>query len=128
VRRLLGLALLLYIPHLAEEAFLGMHDDPIIRAALEPILTLSPRHAVYLMFQLMLLVTLVSTLLFASGVRGQTLVMSVLGIALLAESHHLIRACLTLHYNPGLLTSLPMPLFGIRVLRTLISQPETSLS
>lgn len=33
MRRLLGLALVLYLPHLAEEALLGMHDDPIIRAA-----------------------------------------------------------------------------------------------
>lgn len=80
------------------------------------------------MFQLMLLITLVSTLLFSSGRRGQLLVMSVLGVALVAESHHLIRACLTLQYNPGLLTSAPMPLFGIRILRTLISQPESSLS
>ncbi len=116
--RLLAVGALLYAPHLAEEALTRMHDDPIIVAALAPLLTLEPRHAVYLMFQAMLLVTLGTTLLFARGGRARLLVLGALGLGLVAESHHVIRALVTLRYDSGLVTSLPMPLFGAIVLHT----------
>jgi hypothetical protein len=115
--RLLAIATLLYLPHLAEEAMTGMHDDPIIALALAPLLTLAPRHAVYLMFQGMLLVTLTTTLMFARGGLTRLFVVGAVGLALLGESHHLCRALFTLRYNPGLVTSLPMPLFGAHLLR-----------
>ena len=41
-----------------------------------------------------------------------------LGLALVCEAHHAIRALATLHDNPGFITSLPMPVVGAFVLRT----------
>ena len=118
VTDLLGLSLLWYLPHLAEEALTGMHDDPILAAALSPFAALSPRHAVYLMFQAMLAVTLGTTFLFARGGGARLAVMATLGAALVAEGHHALRALAALRYNSGLVTSLPMPLLGVYVLRS----------
>ena len=114
--RLLALAIALYLPHLTEEALTGMHDDPIVAAALAPLTELSPRHAAYLVFQAMIVVTLATALAFGKGGRWRLLVMFVVGTSLLAEVHHLIRVTFTLHYNPGLLTALPMPVLGAYVL------------
>jgi hypothetical protein len=110
--RLLALAIVLYVPHLTEEAMTGMHDDPIVAAALAPLTALSPRHAAYLVFQTMMVVTLATALAFGKGGHWRVLVMFVIGTSLLAEAHHLIRAAFTLHYNPGLLTAFPMPVLG----------------
>ena len=122
MKRLLGWALVLYLPHMTEEALTQMHDDPLIVAALTPLLALSPRHAVYLMFQVMFLLALGGALLLAAGGRARLAVMSMIGLALLAEGHHALRACLTLHYDSGLVTSLPMPVFGAHLLRIIAGQ------
>jgi hypothetical protein len=114
---LLGLATAAYVPHLVEEALTGMHDDPLVVAALAGLAQLSTRHASYLVFQGMFVVVLASTLAFALGGRARLGVMSLLGVALVAEGHHVVRAGLTLRYDSGLLTSLPMPLLGAHVLK-----------
>lgn len=121
--RLLGVAIALYVPHLAEEALTHMHDDPLIVTALAPLAELSARHASYLVFQVMLALTLATTLMFSLGGRARLAVMTVLGLALLAEGHHVLRALATLHYDSGLVTSLPMPLFGAYLLRHILRAP-----
>jgi len=121
VKAWLALALAGYAPHLAEESLTGMHDDPLIVAAFRPLSDLSARHATYLVFQIMLLLLLGTTLLFSLGGRPQRLVMLLLGVALLAESHHVIRALGTLQYNSGLATSLPLPVTGVLLLRRVFS-------
>jgi hypothetical protein len=118
--RLLALAIALYVPHLAEEAMTGMHDDPIIATSLAPLTELSPRHAAYLVFQIMIVVALATTLAFARGGHWRLVVMFVVGTSLLAEVHHLIRGTFTLHYNPGLLTAFPLPVLGAYVLHHIV--------
>lgn len=115
--RLLGVVAAVYMPHLTEEALTKMYDDPIIVALLAPFAELAPRHAAYLMFQAMLAVTLGAAFAFGLGGKPRIAVVAAFGVALLAEAHHLVRACVALHYNSGLLTSLPMPILGLYVLR-----------
>jgi hypothetical protein len=116
VRRDLALCFALYVPHLAEEALTRMHDDPIVVTAFEPLSGLSSRHAAYLVFQVMLVLAIGMTLVFSLGGRARLAVMVGLGLAFVAESHHALRAARGLAYNPGLFTSLPMPIVGAYVL------------
>jgi len=115
--RMLGASLLVYLPHLVEEALTRMYDDPLMVFALGPLATLSPRQAGYLVFQAMLLVTVATAYLVSLGGRWRTGVLLVLGLALVGEAHHLVRAAVTLHYNSGLATALPMPIVGYFILR-----------
>jgi Protein of unknown function with HXXEE motif len=112
MKRTLALIGAVYVPHLVEEAVTGMHDDRLIVAAYGPLSQLEPRHASYLVFQIMLAIAIGMTLAWSRGERGQRVVVALLGLALLAESHHVLRALVTLSYNSGLLTSLPMPFIG----------------
>jgi hypothetical protein len=115
--RSLVLILAVYAPHLLEEAVTRMYDDPLIVAAFGPLSRLSPRHSTYLTFQIMLALSLGMTLLFSLDGWPRRIVLAGLAVALLCESHHLIRAVWTLNYNPGLATALPMPIVGAVVLR-----------
>jgi hypothetical protein len=119
MNRWLGIAVAVYLPHLLEEALMGMHDDPLIVAAFAPLSQLSARHATYLCFQIMLAVLLAVAYLVGRGGFGRTLVLSGIALALLGESHHLVRALWTLHYNPGLFTAAPMPVVGALLGRAL---------
>ena len=121
MKRWLGLCFGVYAPHMIEESLTRMYDDPLIAAAYAPLSQLSARHAAYLVFQIMFAALFGSTLLFSLGGRPQRAVMGAIAVALLAESHHVIRALGTLHYNPGLVTSLPMPVVGALVLRKVFS-------
>jgi hypothetical protein len=112
VTRWLGLVLLVYLPHLVEEALTGMYDDPIIAYAFAPLAHLSPRHATYLVFQAMLLLLLATAWLTSLAPHGPRVVLALLGVALLAESHHVVRAIGSHAYNSGLVTSVPMPIVG----------------
>jgi hypothetical protein len=118
--RYLPAALLVYVPHLVEEHVTRMCDDPLIVAAFRPLEDLPARRSSYLVFQAMLLAALTMTWLFSLGGRWRAVVMGALGLALLAEAHHLIRAATTFHYNSGLATALPMPIVGALILRALV--------
>ena len=115
----LGWALALYLPHLAEEYARGMYDDPIVALAYRPLTALPPRQGAYLLFQLMLVLALGMAFLVAQGGRGRAAVEALLAVALLAETHHLLRALFTGHANPGLWTAAPMPVLGVVTLRRL---------
>lgn len=119
--RWLGLCLLVYAPHLVEEAFTRVYDDRLIVSAFEPISHLSARHSTYLVFQVMLAVALGMTFLVSLGGRARVSVMAALAFALVCESHHAVRALATLQYDSGLVTSLPMPIVGVLLMRKVFS-------
>ena len=64
------------------------------------------------------ILALAMTVLFSLGGRGRDAVMITIAVALLSESHHVLRWLLSHEYNSGLLTSLPMPLLGAYILRS----------
>lgn len=116
--RWLGLALLVYAPHLLEEHLEGMHDDPMIVWAFDALMgDLSARAASYATFQAMMLAGLTTTWLFARGGPTQRAVLMGIALGLLAEAHHAVRALASFELNAGLLTSLPMPILGAVMLR-----------
>jgi hypothetical protein len=119
--RLLGLSILVYAPHLLEEHLTRMCDDPIIVAGFRPLEDLPARRASYAVFQVMLLLGLVLAYLFALGGKARTLVMAVIALALLGESHHLVRAIWDGSYNSGLVTVLPMPIVGVLIVDALLT-------
>jgi hypothetical protein len=129
---LLAATAAVYLPHLAEEALTGMHDDAIIVWVAgvldrsDVLASLTPRHAVYLTFQLTLALLLVATWLTSLGGRWRDLVLFALGLSLLGESHHVVRWLVTHHASSGLVTSLPMPLLGVLILRRVTSSPSPS--
>jgi Protein of unknown function with HXXEE motif len=117
VIRWLGLAFVAYLPHLVEEHFTKMYDDPILVSLFLPLASLPARQSAYLVFQAMLTVALAMTYLFSLGGRAQEAVMVGLAVGLVAESHHVVRWMLSHSYNSGLLTSFPMPVLGLLILR-----------
>ncbi len=124
MRSPLGLALAVYVPHLLEEQLTGMVEEPFMVRALEPLAQLSPRAAGYVVFQGMLVLTLLTTYLFSLGGRARSVVLACLGLALVAEAHHLLRALATLDYNAGLWTAAPMPIVGALLLASLLRAPR----
>ena len=125
MRRWLLLAIIVYAPHLLEEHLTGMWNDPLIVQAYAPLAALPAREAAYLLFQTMLGLGLLMTYAFSQGVSGRRLVLAAVAIALLCESHHLIRAVLTHSYNSGLATALPMPAAGSWILWKLIVRRQS---
>jgi hypothetical protein len=121
MRRLLGIAIAFYIPHLLDEALTRMHDDRLIVAAYAMLAPLGARPAAYLAFQLTFALGLAMTWLFARGGVARRIVMAALAVALLAESHHIVRALFTFTFNSGLVTSLPLPWIGLLIVRHLAS-------
>jgi hypothetical protein len=120
VKRLLLVAALAQLVHLTDEALTGMHDDPIIAAAYAPLAPLGPRHAAYLVFQITFALAVIAAL------SPPRLVHFVLGLALVAEGHHVIRAICTHHVNSGLFTSFPLPILGALVCFITSSSPWAS--
>ncbi len=122
--RLLEVSVAFYLLHILEEALGPMHDDPIIVAAYEGLAPLGARHAAYLVFQITFSLGLVGMLLVSHRGLGRRALFAVLGAALVAELHHPVRALLAWASNPGLITSLPLPLFGALLLyRALLGSP-----
>jgi hypothetical protein len=115
--RLLALCLGVYLPHLLEEALTRMYDDPIIVAAFGPLSQLPARQAAYLVFQVMLVLALAMLTLASLGGRWRDMVLLGLALALLGESHHVVRWIASHQYNSGLVTALPMPVAGALILR-----------
>lgn len=115
--RWLGLTFVVYLPHLVEEHFTKMYDDPILVSLFLPFASQSARQSAYLVFQAMLAVALAMTFLFSLGGRAREAVMVGLALALVAESHHVARWVVSHSYNSGLVTSFPMPVLGLLVLR-----------
>jgi hypothetical protein len=125
---LLFATICVYAPHLLEEHLTHMADDPLIVFAVSAFQNGSARDAGYLVFQIMMMVSLTMTLLFSLGGAPRNIVMGALAFSLLAESHHLIRFLISPHYNSGLLTALPMPVVGILIFRSLFQKEKTSCS
>jgi hypothetical protein len=116
MKRLLAIAATLHLAHLGEEAAGAMHDDPIVTAAYAVFAPLGARHAAYLLFQITYALGLVAVVLVARGGPARRAVFALYGVALLAEAHHPLRALVAFAPNPGLVTSLPLPLLGALVL------------
>lgn len=128
MKRLLFAAICSYAPHLLEEHITRMADDPLIVFALSTLDHDSPRHAAYAVFQIMTMASLTMTLAFSLGGAPQKIVMAVLALSLLAESHHLIRFLISPHYNSGLFTAFPMPIVGILIFRNLLTKEKIQCS
>ena len=126
MNRRFALVAALYLAHMLEEAFTGMHDDAPIVNAYALLAPLGERHAAYAVFQLTFAIMLGAVTLAARGERGKRAVLGALALALVAEGHHLVRAVLTASYNPGLLTALLLPFAGAGVLRALAASREGS--
>ena len=122
--RRLALVLAVYAPHLVEEHVTGMWNDRLIRAAFAPLEALPARQSAYLVFQIMLAIGLAMTWAYSRGGRSRDAVLAGLGLSLLAESHHVVRAVGSFAYDSGLVTSLPMPLVGAFVLVSIVRAPS----
>lgn len=120
--------LLVYAPHLLEEHLTGMWNDTLIVAAFEPLSSMPARQSAYLLFQAMLALALGMTLLVSLGGKWRDFVVVGLAAALVAESHHVVRAIATHEYNSGLATSLPMPVVGALILWRLFRRRSDSIA
>jgi len=128
MKRLISLAICVYAPHLLEEYFTEMWRDPLLAPVLDGLTQWTPQHAAYFVFQVMLALLLTTTLLFGLGGKPQKAVLLVLGVSLLAESHHAIRFVVSHSYNSGLVSSLPMPIVGASIVLAIFRKEKPSCS
>ena len=124
MKRLFLLVICVYAPHLLEEHFTRIWEDPLMAASLLPCADWSPQHALYCSFQITFALLCTMTLAFSFDGRPRNVVMAAFAVALLAESHHAIRFLISHHYNSGLVTSLPMPLVGALIAFTFFRTKE----
>lgn len=124
-RRALLLALAVYVPHLLQEHVEGMWRDPVVAPALAPLAGMSGSQAGYVVFQIMFAGLLALPAVWMIGPRARALLLGALGLALVAESHHVVRAIASGATNAGLWTSLPMPLVGALVVWRAARQPPS---
>jgi hypothetical protein len=122
VKASIALCLAAYTPHILEEHWTKMYDDPLIVSALSPFAALSARASSYLVFQASVFVALAAVSIASLGGRFRDAVVGALALAMLAELHHPIRALASGHYNSGLFTALPVVFVGALVLRDIFER------
>jgi hypothetical protein len=122
--RALTLAIAVYALHLTDEHFTGMWRDPLLSAVLEHFDAWSPRRAAYFAFQLAFGLGLFMTWLASGGKSAQRILRIGLGVALIAESHHLVRTAVDGAPNSGWITSLPMPFIGAWLFALAVRRPS----
>lgn len=107
------LATLLWIAHGIEELATGMYRvDSHVHFMFWFVHPLTPIHAAFLIFQIMLWLLLVISYVLLQGPRWQLRLMYIPGLVLIYEFHHFYNAIEVGGYYPGLITALLFPIVG----------------
>ena len=115
-KKLLNLFLLstvLFIAHGIEELITGLYQvDSHVKFMFSFVDKLTPIHGAFLVFQIMLWLTLIISYLLLRGPKWQLRLMFIPAIIFIYELHHLYKAVTTGGYYPGLITALLFPVIG----------------
>lgn len=114
LRTIFAWSIPVFIAHGIEEYVMGFPDtDPIFGFAFQSILVMDTANAVFIMFQIMLWILLIVSLLMLHGEQWQRRLLLIPGIVYVFEFHHLYEAIVRQQYYPGTFTSLLFPVFAV---------------
>ncbi len=113
LKNLFLLSTLLWIAHGIEELTTGMYRvDSHVHFMFGFVNSLTPIHAAFLVFQIMLWLMLLVSYLLLLGPKWQLRLMFIPGLVLVYEFHHFYKAIEVGGYYPGLFTALLFPIIG----------------
>jgi hypothetical protein len=104
----------LFIAHGAEELMTGFYNmDSHVKFMFGFVESLTPLHAAFLVFQIMLWLMLIVSYLLLRGEKWQLRLMAIPGLVMVYELHHIYKAIVVGGYYPGLITALFFPIIGL---------------
>jgi len=108
-----ALSIPIFIAHGLEEYFTGFFNaDNIFRFVFSPFETMPVLQASFLLFQIMLWLLLIISLLLITSEKWQFRLMIIPGLIYIFELHHLWKALISWGYYPGLITALFFPIIA----------------
>ncbi|MDO8620534.1 MAG: HXXEE domain-containing protein [bacterium] len=116
-----------FIAHGLEEYFAGFYAvDSHVDFMFRYFYTLPTPQAIFLLFQIMLWVTLIIAALLISGEKWQLRLLVIPGLVYIYELHHFLKALVVGGYYPGLVTAVAFPIIGVLFWKELIKEVKTS--
>ena len=113
LRNIFGLSILLFIVHGIEEIMMGFSSaDSHVIFMFGKLATLPTIQALFILFQIMLWLTLIVSYLMLRGPKWQLRLMIIPGLVFIYELHHLYKAIDVGGYYPGLLTAIALYVAG----------------
>ena len=121
LRKFFLISIVLFIIHGLEEYFTGFYDvDPIFKYFFGPFERMSNLQALFLLFQIMLWLLLIISLLLIASKKWQLSLMIIPGLVYIFELHHIYKAVTVGGYYPGLITALAFPFIAFYFWKELI--------
>lgn len=107
------LSTLLFIAHGTEELITDLYAvDSHVQFMFGFVQNMTPVHAAFVVFQIMLWLILIVSYLFLRGPKWQLYLLVIPGLIFVYEIHHFYKAILAGGYYPGLITALLFPIIG----------------
>ncbi len=114
-------AVLVFVAHGIEEYLTGLYNiDSHVQFVFSYFANLAPLQATFLMFQIMLWITLIVGYLLIRGGKSPLHLMVIPGLIFVYELHHIYKAITVGGYYPGLITGLLFPIVGYLFWKELI--------
>jgi hypothetical protein len=117
---LFGLSIPLLIAHGLEEIFTNFYIDSHVAFVFGWLTNLPAMEALFVLFQIMLWLTLIISYLLLLGPKWQFRLMLIPGIIFVYELHHAYKAIEIGGYYPGLVTAIPLYILGFFFLKELL--------
>ncbi len=107
------LSIVLFIAHGTEELTAGFYNiDSQVKFMFGFVERLTPLHAAFVIFQIMLWFMLIVSYLLLQGEKWQLRLMAIPGLVMVYELYHIYKAIIAGGYYPGLITALFFPIIG----------------
>jgi len=121
LKNIVALSIPLFISHGLEEIVTGFyHVDSHSLFVFHYLNSLPAPQAVFVLFQIMLWLTLLIAYALILGPQWHIRLLTILGIGFIYELHHLYKAFVVGGYYPGIITAIPLYIVGFFFWRELI--------
>lgn len=121
LKNIFGLSIPLFIAHGLEEYWTGLYSvDSHVKFMFGFAQNMSSLQATFLIFQIMLWLTLIVSYVLMSSNKWAWRLMFIPGIVFIYELHHFYKAFMVGGYYPGLITALLFPVIGYMYWRELL--------
>ena len=113
LKNIFAISIPIFIAHGLEEYFTGFFNiDNISRFVFSPLEAMSVLQATFLLFQIMIWLLLIVSLLLITNEKWQLRLMIIPGLIYIFELHHLWKALMLGGYYPGVITAIAFPIIG----------------
>ena len=108
-----GLSIGVFIIHGIEEYLTGFHHvDTTFKFIFSPFFSMDMEQALFLSFKVMLWLFLIIVFLLLQGKRWRFTLLGILGLFLIIELHHIVKAFVAFDYYPGLFSAALFPVLA----------------